>query len=278
MIIIAGFFGFFDYTKPGKGVPKDAPKKNAFIQFFILLYRKFFNLIKLNLLYILFSIPFLLIMIFVFSPFILSVEITRENHSLYVYFLCLFFAYIGIAPVSIGLSYVLRNYAREEHAWVFQDFWEQIKINFKTSILIFIIDMVFMVIAFINFSIYRFLAVDSIFYLISKVILISGCILYSIIHFYLYQFILTFEISLWSAFKNSLILALAKLPMNLFIMAMIFVAGWIIILFPFLSLFIGITPFAFAINFYVQRVISKNIISSMENENEASDEEDSDKI
>lgn len=26
-MLMAGFFGFFDYTKPGPGIPKDAPPK-----------------------------------------------------------------------------------------------------------------------------------------------------------------------------------------------------------------------------------------------------------
>ncbi len=31
---MAGFFGFFDYTKPGPGVPEDLPPKSKFIVFF----------------------------------------------------------------------------------------------------------------------------------------------------------------------------------------------------------------------------------------------------
>lgn len=30
---MAGFFGFFDYTKPGPGVPEDLPPKSKFIVF-----------------------------------------------------------------------------------------------------------------------------------------------------------------------------------------------------------------------------------------------------
>ena len=35
---LAGFFGFFDYTKPGKGVNKDEPKKKGILRFFELFF------------------------------------------------------------------------------------------------------------------------------------------------------------------------------------------------------------------------------------------------
>lgn len=261
---IGGFFGMFDYNKPGKGVEKYEPKKNPFALFFILLYRKFFKIVQLNFLYLMFTIPFLLIMIFVFSPFILKTVVTPENYSLYIFYFSMFLVYIGIAPVNTGLAYILRSYAREEHAWVFQDFWDQIKKNFKISIKIFLIDVVVMVIVFVNFTIFSFLSIDSILYLVSKVILVSGCVLYIIMHFYLYQIIITFDIKLIPAFKNALLFTLAKLPMNLLIMVMIFIAGWIMILYPILFLVIGVTPFAFATNFYAERVISKYLITPMQ--------------
>ena len=50
---MAGFFGFFDYTKPGPGVPnpEDAPKKARILVFLEILQRKFWNLIKINLMF-----------------------------------------------------------------------------------------------------------------------------------------------------------------------------------------------------------------------------------
>ena len=48
---MAGFVGFFDYSKPGPGIEKDAPEKAAFFVFMDIYFRKFWNLIKINLLY-----------------------------------------------------------------------------------------------------------------------------------------------------------------------------------------------------------------------------------
>ena len=38
---MAGFFGIGDFTKEGKGVDKDAPKKRGIFAFFELFFRKF---------------------------------------------------------------------------------------------------------------------------------------------------------------------------------------------------------------------------------------------
>ena len=54
---MAGFFGLFDYSKPGKGVDKNGPQKKRFFHFFELYFRKFWKLITLNMLYVLFCIP-----------------------------------------------------------------------------------------------------------------------------------------------------------------------------------------------------------------------------
>ena len=82
-----GFFGLFDFTKPGKGVEKDAPKKAAFIVFFELLGRKAWTLTKLNFMFLLFNLPALVIAFFLTYIFIpdlsvlLETEIVADQHA-----------------------------------------------------------------------------------------------------------------------------------------------------------------------------------------------------
>ena len=51
------FFGLFDYSKPGPGISKDAPKKRGFIEFWEIFFRKFWKLCTANLLYVLVNLP-----------------------------------------------------------------------------------------------------------------------------------------------------------------------------------------------------------------------------
>ena len=91
--------GFFNanFEKEGKGVSKDiqAPR---FILFFQIIGRRFWDLILLNLLYILFCIPI-----------------------------------VTIGPATAAMTKILRNYARQEHAFLWADFIETFKANWKQA-------------------------------------------------------------------------------------------------------------------------------------------------
>lgn len=53
-------FSYKSYYKPGKGVEKDAPQKNAFFRFFELFGRKFWRFIQVNFIFFLVLLPFLM--------------------------------------------------------------------------------------------------------------------------------------------------------------------------------------------------------------------------
>ena len=55
-----GFFSYRSYYKPGKGVEKDAPEKNAFFRFFEIYGRKFWRFIEVNLVFFVILLPLLL--------------------------------------------------------------------------------------------------------------------------------------------------------------------------------------------------------------------------
>ena len=103
---MAGFFGLFNYNKPGPGVEKGAPKKKRFFEFWSLYFRKFWKLMQANLIYVLVSLP------------VLS---------------------WGLAEV--GLAYVTRNFTREKHAFVWSDFFTTIRKNWKQALPVGIVNL-----------------------------------------------------------------------------------------------------------------------------------------
>ena len=78
---------FNDYMREGKGVDKGPDFRPRFIIFFDIYLRKFWNLILLNLLYVVCCIPI-----------------------------------VTIGPATAAMTKILRNYAREEHAFLWSDF------------------------------------------------------------------------------------------------------------------------------------------------------------
>ena len=78
---MAGFFGFGNYTKEGKGVRKDEPRKKGYSLFIELLSRKFGSYVKLNLMYLLTCIPSLVILNF-FAYYLISGYITDATGAI----------------------------------------------------------------------------------------------------------------------------------------------------------------------------------------------------
>ncbi len=140
---MAGLFGFNNYNNPGPGVPKDAPPKAPILVFFEIVQRKFWNLIKINLLFCFLNIPGILLAILIADavfPNLLSGTASNDD-LLFVDFLFKFMIVsvlplITVGPAQAGLTYVLRNYAREEHAFLWDDFKDCALKNFKQSLAI----------------------------------------------------------------------------------------------------------------------------------------------
>ena len=251
-------FGF-NYQKPGKGVNKRDPNQPKISIFFELLGRKLFNLLKVNLWYLLTAIPtFLVAMVIagiVTSPIIdssmdgLKAALSLNgNHIsegeflrniflvdmiLRVFIALLFTVFIGHGPTTAGITYILRNYSREEHSWLFSDWWQHTKANAGQAILVWLIDVL----------VFLMVVVAVRFYVMSggAMILLAGLLvviylIYLMMHFYIYQLMITFKNSLKNIFKNAFILTMEKSPRNLL---MFFILFLVHILLPFMAVLNG---------------------------------------
>ena len=216
---------FRSYMKPGKGVDPDAPPKRAFFRFFEILGRKLWKMAKVNLLYAIAVIP-AFVLVFWLSGYItyaMSSVLGGEDHAMVLLFdtiLRLIVTYLfaviwGMGPVTAGLTYIMRNYAREEHAWIWSDFKDNVKSNFKQSAVVFVIDLAAMLLMYFAYVIYA--GMGGIIGNLRFIILIMGLV-YTFMHFYIYPMMVTFELSLKDLYKNALLFALGKLPSNIFIL------------------------------------------------------------
>jgi len=241
---MAGFFGLFDYTKPGPGIPEDMPPKSKFIVFFEVLGRKFWKLGWLNILYFLISIPilFLLYMVVVgyLSPLIESVskiqgikDIKTLQSILLLALTVTFlsgFMFFGIGPTSAGFTYVVRNFAREEHAWVSGDFFEHMKKNIKEGFLAFLIDIIVIIIFGVNMWYYSHMSAQYTIAGIVKYLILFIFLIYMMMHIYVYPMMVTYNLKVRHIYKNAFIFTVLKLP-HTFGIFLLLVFVWII---PFL--------------------------------------------
>ena len=223
---MAGFFKSFN--KEGKGVAKDAPNKKRFFVFFEILWRHAFQIIGINFIYFVVTLPlFLFMFMYIFQAMGIEVDVIAANSLFkvsaaffnlnnYVKWGLIALSAIVYGPATCGLTYVMRNFAREEHTWAFSDFFERSWKNFGQGLIVGIIDILFI----LNASMYLALDTQSLapgdgYLAVLKYIAIIVAVLYFIMRNYIYLMIVTFKIKFMAIIKNSALFVVLNFGRNL---------------------------------------------------------------
>lgn len=221
-----------DYETPGAGVPENEPQKPGPIRYFIVSGRKFWDMVVLNLLYFLFSLPAIAVYTLIGLLFlgnagdavggalaaegmtdIQILELKAAVHIvLSVGFGFLITALLGSGAPRAGLSFVLRNYSREEHAFLWSDFLENTKKNLGKGTVIFLIDVLFTFIICLDIASYG--GAGTFWGLIASYIALFIFIIYILMHPYIYMILVTFGLKLKAAYKNAFMLTAVKIFQN----------------------------------------------------------------
>lgn len=178
----------FDYEKAGRGVSKNAPKKKSFFAFFELYFRYWWRLVKLNVLTFIFCIPV-----------------------------------VTIGPAIAGMTRVLKNYTLDKSAFIFHDFWKGFSQNWKQSLPIGLLDVLFTVSAITAFQVYPQMAEaaeaaggSGTLYNVLCVLSISFALTLLMMNFYIMPMIVATNLSLKDIIKNSFYLTCVGLKKNIF--------------------------------------------------------------
>ncbi len=302
---MAGFFGLFDYTKPGKGVDVDAPPKKPFFRFFELYWRKFSRLLLLNLLVFIMLLPIIAVVFRAFNGWIFSlnpdyytniIEQTEENAASsstdseavegavlftvfqdllinfpisfpftapatvpeFIFLILLLASVILYGPIMCGFAYVLRNFVREEHAWI-SDFFIRMKKNFRQGVALGLLELFALSMLFLNLTMQTAENASSFTAFSMMLAKLVSPLLMVIILFtrkYMYIMAVTFDIPLYGILKNSLAFSIVGLGRNFLVLlieaVIIFIVFFIppgdVLLMPFL--FFSFTGFLSAFSSY----------------------------
>ena len=121
-------------------------------------------------------------------------------------------ALLGSGAPRAGLSFVLRNYSREEHAFLWSDFLENTKKNLGKGTVIFLIDVLFTFIICLDIASYG--GAGTFWGLIASYIALFIFIIYILMHPYIYMILVTFGLKLKAAYKNAFMLTAVKIFQN----------------------------------------------------------------
>ncbi len=260
---------FKSYVKPGKGVSKEDLEKTGVELYLDIFFRRAWKMMTLNVLYLLVSIPAMIISLFISLYFFTLAanlkNISVEENVLSVVLLSfalafVFFQVTGSGPASVAKTYVLRKYVNDRHSWPVSEFFENIKRNFKQGLLVY----------FINIIAISALLFSSLFYstVIKSSILSIGAIcvlaIFTMMQFYVYQLVASMELKTKHIYKNALVLTLIKLPWNVLVAAVTFAFMYILYYLTFKITSIAvilILAIYFAIVTFTQIFMTNNIIN-----------------
>lgn len=185
-------------------------------------------------------------------------------------FTMIIFTFFGSGPLSAAYAYATRCFTRGEHTWLLSDGKDQVKENFKNSILMFIVNMLMLLILFLAFRFYTDKLRDggpiATLALFARPFVVVIVFIMAIMNMFAYQIMVTYECKFKDLVKNSVMIALAKLPMCVLLMAISLFVCYIccgILADPVIAaviyMIIGIMFARFPIEFYAVRVLEKNM-------------------
>lgn len=240
-------FKLFDMNRDGKGVEKNEDRRPTFINFFKYFFRKFPQLLRLNILMIFQIIPFIVFACLYFlgpkSPTMSNVmfaplfginqaadgavvssalDLSSIQMGLPVFSPAVNITIIVLLLIlavtwgwqNIGATYVLRGLVRGDPVFVFSDFFYAIKRNLKQGFFLGLIDFVISGVLIIDFF-YFYQKTGSFGFDFMYFAIFGLIILWFIMRFYIYNLLVTFDIKIFKLIKNALIFTVLGIGRNI---------------------------------------------------------------
>ncbi len=183
-----------NYNDSGSGVSKKAPQKKTIFRFFDAFVNKFWTLLYINLVYVLFCLPI-----------------------------------VTFGPATAAMTTLMRNIYLEKPQFVFHDFWQAFKKNFAKSFVIGLFDVIAIALAIYAYVFYT-VNIDADNYWLYYALTMAAEVIFLMMNFFIYPQIVALDLKMPAILKNSLILAFVNLKGNL-ISLLLFVGYFVLFIF-----------------------------------------------
>lgn len=268
--------GLFKYNQPQQSnEPNQANGK--FMKLIMLLWNRAMDIIKVNLVSFVVCIPFFyLASMIIFAMFQIDrtstmgeILYTLEDMQLADLLLRLILGTVLVTvpvvvfgPVAAGTTYIYRNIVKGQGIFIWSDIWSNVKRFFVKGSLITIIDVAVLYIASIALQVYPQI-IDGLLESIVIWVIIVFLVLFMIMHFYIYQLMIEYDLSIVKLYRYAFVFSLLRLFPNLLILAVCMA----ITLVPFMIhiivgngilLFLSIGVCGTIINYYTWPAIEKH--------------------
>ena len=117
-------------------------------------------------------------------------------------------------PATAGVAYVTRNWARDEHAFIWSDFKDAMKENWKQAIVVSLITGIIPALAYVGWNFYGQYSAASPLMMLPQILVLVAAILWALSVAYFYPLLVTYKLKLKDVLRNGLLLGVARLPMS----------------------------------------------------------------
>ncbi len=117
-------------------------------------------------------------------------------------------------PWTAGVAYVTRNWARDEHAFIWSDMKDAMKENWKPALGLSAITAVLPLVAYLCWTFYGDLAANSVVMIVPQMLTLMVALVWSLAVTYAYPMLVTYKMNFRTIIRNSLLLAIGRLPMS----------------------------------------------------------------
>ena len=269
------------YGKSGKGdYRKEDMPHNRWQLFWEMFRVRCFALIKLNLGYMICWLPAMIVLMLTAVSALnnLSVLVEAEgmtaaqmattfNSLLYTGLIMLAPCIAITGPFTAGMTYVVRNWARDEHSFIWSDFKDAMKDNWKQALVVSVMSGVIPLLVYICWNFYASMAEDNIIMMLPQMLVVLVLILWLLALPYFYPLMVTYKLKLRELFRNAFLMGIARLPMNVALrlgQAIPLVIGAVVIFFfnPMWGMF-GLLLYYACIGFTLSRFVSVSYIQGV---------------
>jgi len=250
--------------------------------FFGVLYRKFWRLITVNLMFMVFNLPAIVFSYFLGVYLVLlflpeAQTIPMEDIRLMVFDsgfpTAMFFMavpVISVGPAQAGLTYLLRCYSYERPTFTWSDFKDKMKENLKQGIAVSFINLFLLLFLILDLYLYPRVSGGNTLLSIANGLIIMVFVLFLMASLYIYPMMVTYELRLRDLYKNAILFALARFGPNLAILLLCFLViigptiifyltgnGIVLLITYLLYICLGFTLPGLIINFIVNPTMDK---------------------
>ena len=117
-------------------------------------------------------------------------------------------------PFTAGMSYVTRNWARDEHAFIWTDFKDAVKANWKIPLLLSCITGALPVLIYQGWITYGRLSAENAILVVPQMLVVLVGVLWALCITYMHPLTVTYDLKAGGVLRNGLLLGIARLPFS----------------------------------------------------------------